>query len=104
LISRFSEYIDITVFRDDLGQQIGIEELEKLSGKQQRRHLEAIMQVCQSYIQGPLRKRLGKQMKAAMEQAELAGGARRRGLEFGSRPRRPSRPVVIGALSVRQRP
>ena len=33
LISRFSEDIDITIFRDDLGQGAGVEELEALSGK-----------------------------------------------------------------------
>ncbi len=34
LISRFSEDIDITVFRDDLGQPGSVEELASLSGKQ----------------------------------------------------------------------
>ena len=33
LISRFSEDIDITVFRQDIGQPASIEELESLSGK-----------------------------------------------------------------------
>jgi predicted nucleotidyltransferase component of viral defense system len=33
LISRFSEDIDITIFRDDLGQGASVEELETLSGK-----------------------------------------------------------------------
>jgi predicted nucleotidyltransferase component of viral defense system len=33
LISRFSEDIDITIFRDDLGQSANVEELEALSGK-----------------------------------------------------------------------
>lgn len=36
LISRFSEDIDITVFREDLGEPIEVLDLEGLSGKQQR--------------------------------------------------------------------
>jgi len=42
LISRFSEDIDITVFREDLGQAVDVEALEGLSGKKQRAHLNAI--------------------------------------------------------------
>ncbi len=38
LISRFSEDIDITVFREDIGQDIEISDLERLSGKQQRNY------------------------------------------------------------------
>lgn len=36
LISRFSEYIDITVFRDDQGQKADVAELDALSGKKRR--------------------------------------------------------------------
>ena len=36
LISRFSEDIDITVFRSDLGESASLDELEALSGKKQR--------------------------------------------------------------------
>jgi hypothetical protein len=42
LISRFSEDIDITVFRDDLGQAADVAELDALSGKKRRARLEAI--------------------------------------------------------------
>ncbi len=42
LISRFSEDIDITVFREDLGLNIEIADLENLSGKQQRIRLNTI--------------------------------------------------------------
>jgi hypothetical protein len=52
LISRFSEDIDITVFRDDLGQHAEPEDLEALSGKQRRIRLDAIRTACQSFIQG----------------------------------------------------
>jgi predicted nucleotidyltransferase component of viral defense system len=39
LIERFSEDIDITVFREDIGQPVTVEELEALSGKKTRRPL-----------------------------------------------------------------
>ena len=42
LIPRFSEDIDITVFREDIGQEMRADELEKLSGKQRRKRLDAI--------------------------------------------------------------
>lgn len=54
LISRFSEDIDITVFRDDLGQGVETEDLNGLSGKKRRARLDAIRDACQSYIAGPL--------------------------------------------------
>src|SRR3990167_1893133 len=64
LISRFSEDIDITIFREDIGQNIEVPDLEELSSKQQRNRLKNIKQVCQAYIQGSLRERLNQQMTA----------------------------------------
>jgi hypothetical protein len=54
LITRFSEDIDITVFRDDLGQATDVAELDALSGKKRRARLDAIRTACQTYISGPL--------------------------------------------------
>ena len=54
LISRFSEDIDITVFRDDLGQGAEVADLDALSGKKRRARLDAIRDACQAYIAGPL--------------------------------------------------
>lgn len=54
LISRFSEDVDITVFRGDLGQAIEVADLDILSGKKRRARLEAIRDACQAYITGPL--------------------------------------------------
>ncbi len=54
LISRFSEDIDITVFRDDLGDEASIETLEAMSGKARTRQLDAIRDHCSAYITGPL--------------------------------------------------
>jgi hypothetical protein len=52
LISRFSEDIDITVFRDDLGQHAEPAELETLTGKKRRGRLDAIRDACSAFIQG----------------------------------------------------
>jgi hypothetical protein len=57
MISRFSEDIDITVFREDIGQAATVEELEALSGKKRGARLDAIRQACQNYINGPLLER-----------------------------------------------
>ncbi|MGA7675439.1 MAG: nucleotidyl transferase AbiEii/AbiGii toxin family protein [Rhizomicrobium sp.] len=72
LISRFSEDIDITVFRDDLGEEASIEALEALSNKKRRAKLDAIREACQAYIAGPLRARLGAVFKEALERAEIS--------------------------------
>lgn len=69
LISRFSEDIDITVFREDIGQPMDVDGLQKLSGKQQRRQLEAIKGACKAYIQGPLLSRLNDQLMDLLMQA-----------------------------------
>ena len=55
LIERFSEDIDVTVFRDDLEQAASVEELEALSGKKRRARLDAIRDACRDYVTGPLR-------------------------------------------------
>ena len=58
LIERFSEDIDITVFRDDLRVGTSVEELEAMSGKKRRSSLDAIRAACQEFIGGPLRVQL----------------------------------------------
>src|SRR5258708_7894254 len=54
LIARFSEDIDVTVFREDIGEVAAVEELEALSGKKRAARLNAIKAACQAYIHGPL--------------------------------------------------
>ena len=71
LISRFSEDIDITVFRNDLGQAASVEELEALSGKKRRAKLDAIKCACRDYIQGPLLQQLGELAQNAMSQSGI---------------------------------
>jgi Nucleotidyl transferase AbiEii toxin, Type IV TA system len=53
LIRRFSEDIDITVFRADIGQDVEAEALDGLSGKQRRKRLDAIREACQAHLNGP---------------------------------------------------
>jgi hypothetical protein len=69
LISRFSEDIDITVFRDDLGESMSLEELEKLSNNKRRDRLQAIKSACQNYIDEHLRIELQKITQETMEAA-----------------------------------
>jgi hypothetical protein len=72
LISRFSEDIDITVFRDDIGQGATVEELEALSGKKRGARLDAIREACQNYINGPLLEQLSGLLRDLLEAAKQA--------------------------------
>src|SRR6202789_2981993 len=71
LIERFSEDIDITVFREDIGQPATVEELEALSGKKRNARLEAIKAACQEYIQGPMLEQLGVLLRQMLQAANL---------------------------------
>ena len=66
LIFRFSEDIDITVFREDLGQAASIEELEALSGKKRHAKLDAINSACREYIQETLLGQFGVVVRSAL--------------------------------------
>ena len=55
LIDRFSEDIDVTVFRDDLHQPASVPELQALSGKKRKARLDAIREACRAYVTGGLR-------------------------------------------------
>jgi len=59
LISRFSEDIDITVFREDIGEPAEANELDALSGKQRRLRLGRIRSACQHYIAEGMMAQLG---------------------------------------------
>lgn len=71
LIQRFSEDIDITVFRDDLDEPASVEELEFLSNKKRGAKLDAIRDACRAYVTGPLREFLAAQL------ADVTDGAGR---------------------------
>lgn len=59
LIQRFSEDIDITIFRDDLGHPASVDALAALSGKKRAAALDAIKSACEAYVAGPMTARLG---------------------------------------------
>ena len=69
LISRFSEDIDITVFRSDIGEAAEIEQLEALSRKKRGKRLDGIKAACQTFIANTLRAELDRIGKATMEGA-----------------------------------
>jgi hypothetical protein len=77
LISRFSEDIDITVFRGDLGHAASVGELEALSGKKRRAKLDTIKLACRNYIQDALLLQLGNVAETAMAESGIAAGVAR---------------------------
>lgn len=54
LISRFSEDIDVTVFRDDIGEAAAIADLAALSGKKREATLDRIKAACTAHVGGPM--------------------------------------------------
>jgi hypothetical protein len=77
LISRFSEDIDITIFRDDLGESATVDDLEALSGKKRRRRLDAIKGASQAYVKKTMRVEVADRLRAALETAGLDAAAGR---------------------------
>jgi hypothetical protein len=77
LIERFSEDIDITVFREDIGQPATVEELEALSGKKRAACLDAIRAACQEYIRGPMLAQIESLLRNALASAGLSTDRRR---------------------------
>ena len=76
LISRFSEDIDITIFRDDIGQSASVDELEAISGKQRRARLEAIKSASQTYINKDMLAQLTDRLQEIMTTAGMQQVAR----------------------------
>ena len=74
LISRFSEDIDITVFRQDLGEPISIDDLEQLSGKKRGAKLDEIRAACQQYLKQDLRPELERLLFEAIEERNKSAG------------------------------
>lgn len=74
LIERFSEDIDVTVFRQDIGEAAEVAELAALSGKKREARLDAIRAACQHYIndelQPALAALLAKRLEAAGQRAD----------------------------------
>ncbi|QOZ24054.1 nucleotidyl transferase AbiEii/AbiGii toxin family protein [Bradyrhizobium sp. CCBAU 51753] len=77
LINRFSEDVDITVFRDDIDAPATVAELEALSGKKRKARLDAIRDACQAYIAGPMREVLSQTLSNRLTSSGLnPNGAR----------------------------
>ncbi len=72
LISRFSEDIDITVFREDLGQEASVPELEAMSRKKREARLDAIKGACRDYIQNTLAQQFAGIAGAAFAASNIA--------------------------------
>jgi hypothetical protein len=75
LIRRFSEDIDVTVFRDDLGVPATIDELAALSRKKREAALDAIRDACEAHINGALLDHLTVIAAQCCERAGLKVGA-----------------------------
>jgi hypothetical protein len=71
LIERFSEDIDITVFREDIDQPATVEELEALSRKKRDARLDAIKVACQGYIGGQLLEQLQTLLLETLETSNI---------------------------------
>lgn len=71
LIARFSEDIDITIFRDDIGQPATVEELNALSGKKRAARLDAIRTACQEFVNGQMHERFVAVLGEALEIAKI---------------------------------
>jgi hypothetical protein len=71
LISRFSEDIDVTVFRDDIGHAASVEELEALSRKKRQAKLDAIKDACRDYIEHTLFPQLSALAREALSEAGI---------------------------------
>jgi hypothetical protein len=75
LISRFSEDIDITVFRSDLGEPISTAELETLSRKKREATLDRIKTTCQTFLRDQMRPQLERILTRAVVAPDRATDA-----------------------------
>jgi len=71
LISRFSEDIDITIFREDLGQAASVPELEAMSRKKREERLDAIKGACRDYIQNTLARQFAVIVREALADSNI---------------------------------
>lgn len=76
LIERFSEDIDITVFREDIGEEASVEALEAMSGNKRKAKLDAIKSACQVFIGGDLLAQLSATLTNATAAADEGIDAR----------------------------
>lgn len=77
LINRFSEDIDVTVFRDDIGQPASVEELGAIGTNRRTAALDAIRAACEAYINGSLSERLTEICADTCQRTGIAASALR---------------------------
>jgi len=70
LIERFSEDIDITVFREDIDRR-DLRGTGSYERKKRNARLETIKAACQEYIQGPMLERLSVLLQQTLKAASL---------------------------------
>jgi hypothetical protein len=71
LIERFSEDVDITVFRQDIDQPATVEELEVLSRKKREARLDDIKAACQAFINGQFLQQLRALLQQSLQAANI---------------------------------
>jgi len=74
LIRRFSEDIDVTVFRDDLGEAYSVEQLQGLGTNKRQKALDEICEACEHFINGELLSNLTRIAAEASARNTIAAG------------------------------
>lgn len=74
LIRRFSEDIDVTVFRDDLGEAYSVADLQGVTGKKRDKALDAIREACEAFINGAMLDNLARIAAEASARNGIAAG------------------------------
>jgi hypothetical protein len=72
LISRFSEDIDITVYREDIGHPADIATLQSWGRNKRNEYLGEIKNTCSNYILGDLKDRLSVQIQKELTNAGIS--------------------------------
>ena len=71
MISRISKDIDITVFREDLGQAASVQELTNMSRKKREARIDAIKDACRGYIQHTLARQFTEVAQETLAQSTI---------------------------------
>jgi Nucleotidyl transferase AbiEii toxin, Type IV TA system len=71
LISRFSEDIDITVYREDIGHPADLITLQSWGRNKRTEYLKEVKATCSAYILGHLKERLTSQIETVLSNAGI---------------------------------
>lgn len=72
LISRFSEDIDITVYREDIGHPVNLATLQSWGKNKRNEYLKEVKMACSAYILNDLKERLSKQINDQLDAAGIS--------------------------------